>query len=451
MPSGQGYEMANRSEWSRVPVNEEQAIDPSDITVSTLHKTWYPRISKKLKTISEDGFDGEQDTVDSMLHTTTSPLFRSQLSDHIDGRGTFDAKELEQTLREMPRAELEDELGISVYKVRDIIRRSDVNKTGEIKYEDFLRTVCQYRISSEQASTLKSIVKGLAYAEEFTCYPPTVFMILVTLVETAFFVYHVIHLPSAHNLNVTWEGPVPYCSVLIYNPKRRWEIWRFVTYMCVHIGIGHFIFNMIMQIVVGVFLEMQQEGWIGSLRVFTVYMAGVVAGSLGTSLSDPYTFIAGASGGVYALIAAHLATLALNWQEDSAVKIRKVIFKPLTRIVRLVFIITLVAHDVGLAIYVRYFSDEENTTGFMGHFCGALAGLLVGIFILENRRVRTWETFVQWISISLFALLLGFAILWNVYGDSWYREWYGKGRFFPKPDYELYNDKSGNCKHYEYA
>ena len=47
----------------------------------------------------------------------------------------------------------------------------------------------------------------------------------------------------------------------------------------------------------------------GSLRVAVVYMSGVVAGSLGTSLSDPHTFIAGASGGVYALIAAHLVRL----------------------------------------------------------------------------------------------------------------------------------------------
>ena len=47
------------------------------------------------------------------------------------------------------------------------------------------------------------------------------------------------------------------------------------------------------------------------------------------------------------------ATLALNWQEDSAVKIQKVILKPLTRIVRLVFIITLTLHDIGFAIYVR--------------------------------------------------------------------------------------------------
>lgn len=42
---------------------------------------------------------------------------------------------------------------------------------------------------------------------------------------------------------------------------------------------------MLMQILVGVFLEMEQEGYAGSLRVAAVYLTGVLAGSLGTSLS----------------------------------------------------------------------------------------------------------------------------------------------------------------------
>ena len=50
----------------------------------------------------------------------------------------------------------------------------------------------------------------------------------------------------------------------------------------------------------------------GSLRVGAVYIAGVLAGSLGTSLSDPHTYIAGASGGVYALIAAHLVNICCS-------------------------------------------------------------------------------------------------------------------------------------------
>ena len=35
---------------------------------------------------------------------------------------------------------------------------------------------------------------------------------------------------------------------------------------------------------------------------------------------------------------------------------------------------------------------------YMGHFCGALAGLLVGIAVLDNRVVETWET---WVSTQL--------------------------------------------------
>mgnify|MGYP002715475078 CR=1 FL=1 len=46
-------------------------------------------------------------------------------------------------------------------------------------------------------------------------------------------------------------------------------------------------------------------------RVALVYLAGVVAGSLGASISDPYSFLAGASGGVYALIAGHLANVII--------------------------------------------------------------------------------------------------------------------------------------------
>lgn len=270
-------------------------------------------------------------------------------------------------------------------------------------------------------------------------------MISITLIELGFFLYHCLHLKFVHGMEITWEGPVPYCSVFIYNPYRRYEAWRFVTYMWVHIGIGHFVFNMIMQLLVGVFLEMEQEGWLGSLRIAAVYLSGVIAGSLGTSITDPLTYVAGASGGVYALIAAHLATLALNWKEDSAVKIRKVIYRPLTRIVRLVFIILLTLHDIIFALYVRFMSDEENRTGFMGHLCGALAGVMVGIFVLDNRRVRSWEPIVQWISLSIFLCFVLFAILWNIFAN----EWTGR-QYYPPQDHRPYDDDSGNCKHYDY-
>ena len=384
--------MVNSQDWSRndhtipaVNIQHNTSNMLKQYEKSSLDADWYPVLRHRLvrqASVSESG-----DHPDFGMQRSPQSLQRRMTTeDEIDARGKFHFKDLEIELKTMHRSELEDQLGISWTKVKDIIRRSPKDEDGMVEYKDFLDTVKRYRLSTEQASTLKSLVKAFAYAEEFTCYPFKWFMLLITVIETCFFAYHCIHLSSEHNIEITWDGPVPYCSVLIYNPDRRWEAWRFITYMFVHIGISHFIFNMIMQILVGVFLEMEQEGWQGSFRVAIVYFSGVLAGSLGTSLSDPDTYIAGASGGCYALIAAHLATLALNWQEDSAVRIKKVIHKPLIRIVRIIFISFLTVHDLALAIYFRYFLQQESRTGFMGHFCGALAGLLVGVFILDNRR-----------------------------------------------------------------
>ncbi len=56
---------------------------------------------------------------------------------------------------------------------------------------------------------------------------------------------------------------------------------------------------------------MSQLGWIGMLRVATLYMAGVILGGLGASVSEPNKFMLGASAGVYALIAAHLGNVSV--------------------------------------------------------------------------------------------------------------------------------------------
>ncbi len=65
----------------------------------------------------------------------------------------------------------------------------------------------------------------------------------------------------------------------------------------------------------------------------------------------------------------------------------------------------------------------------MAHLGGALAGLLVGIFALDNRRVRRWEPWVQWASVTLFACLVLFAVVWNIFADAW-----TEGGFYPPVD-----------------
>lgn len=77
--------------------------------------------------------------------------------------------------------------------------------------------------------------------------------------------------------------------------------------ICLAVRVFHLAVNLMVQIMLGVPLEMVHRWW----RVLLIYLAGVVAGSLGTSVSDPYVFLAGASGGVYAIMTAHIATIIM--------------------------------------------------------------------------------------------------------------------------------------------
>ncbi|CAL4093437.1 unnamed protein product, partial [Meganyctiphanes norvegica] len=98
-------------------------------------------------------------------------------------------------------------------------------------------------------------------------------------------------------------------STLIYRPDKRLQLWRYVSYGLLHSGWIHLVFNTLVQVLVGLPLEMVH----GSFRVGCLYIAGVIAGSLGTSVFDAEVYLVGASGGVYALLAAHLANVLINY------------------------------------------------------------------------------------------------------------------------------------------
>lgn len=137
------------------------------------------------------------------------------------------------------------------------------------------------------------------YVDTFSCWPPPYFILSVSIIEIICFIYHFITDPSN----------VPIDSVLIYRPDRKSEIWRFFLYMLLHAGWFHLTFNLIVQIIIGIPLEMVH----GSSRIACIYMAGVLAGSLGTSIFDRNAFLVGSSGGVYGMLAAHLANIMLNY------------------------------------------------------------------------------------------------------------------------------------------
>ena len=119
-----------------------------------------------------------------------------------------------------------------------------------------------------------------------------------------------------------------------------------------------------------------------------------------TSLTDPGVYLAGASGGVYALICAHLANVIFNWSEMEVAALRLIAF------------LLLASVDTGVAIYYRYI-ELDTQVGYVAHIAGATVGLLLGIVVLRNLRVRRWERVVWWCSLLVFLGLFLAAIIGN--------------------------------------
>lgn len=194
------------------------------------------------------------------------------------------------------------------------------------------------------------------------------------------------------------EGPLN--SVFIYRPDKRHHLWRFVSYATLHAGWAHLTFNTLVQVLVGLPLEMVH----GSLRVACIYLAGVVAGSLGTSVFDADVYLVGGSGGVYALLAAHLANVLINYRNMQSA---------LIPVLAVAFLATA---DMGFAMY-DYFTVEMVglPASYIAHLTGALAGFTLGVVILKNFTQKSHkDDLVWWIALGTFTACMVFAIIFNL-------------------------------------
>jgi len=237
--------------------------------------------------------------------------------------------------------------------------------------------------------------KRIDYLEQYSCKPPPLFLLLLSCSQIGVFVYHVVILTN-EGRSVGTEGPAYVKGPFIFNPNKKIEVWRYLTYMFVHSGYFHIIFNVLIQLGLGVPLEMVHRWW----RIMPIYLTGVIAGSLSVAIADPNIYLAGASGGVYALITAHLANVIFNWSEMEIPALRLFSF------------LMLAGFDIGVAVYYRYMGQETKTS-YTGHLAGAVVGLLLGIIILRNLRIYTWERVLWWCCLVVFLGLLIGAIVWN--------------------------------------
>ena len=63
-------------------------------------------------------------------------------------------------------------------------------------------------------------------------------------------------------------------------------------------------------------------------------------------------------------------------------------------------------------IYFR--SRNDNRVSYLAHLFGAIAGLLVGIGILRNLEVESWEKILWWIAVGLYVIMMAVGIIIHV-------------------------------------
>ncbi|KAK9874302.1 hypothetical protein WA026_002655 [Henosepilachna vigintioctopunctata] len=294
------------------------------------------------------------------------------------------------------------------------------NPNFEYVFGRYINRFIQMTIPSRRR--LPETVTDGIYEEEYSCYPPAVGMIIISLIEIIFFC---VDEATEKSSTKTVSGPI--ANVFIYDPYQRKQVWRYITYMFVHVGPFHLVVNLLVQILLGVPLEMVHRWW----RVLLVYFAGVLAGSLGTSITDPTVRLAGASGGVYSLITAHIATIFMNWREMTYPALQLLVY------------IVVIASDIGTAIYNRYVLDVGEHIGYVAHLTGAIAGLLVGLNVLRNLEVNQREKIIWWTSIIVYTSLMATAIIWNL---AWPSYWPQKNVILVN-DYQGFNNSANKFRY----
>ena len=174
-----------------------------------------------------------------------------------------------------------------------------------------------------------------------------------------------------------------------------------------------------------------------------VYIFGVLAGSLTTSIFRPTVYLSGASGGVYALITAHLGTVIMNFRYFFFKFLRRTCpfiahfmvsvtasfcepeagseytvffsFREMTcPWCRILVVVVVAMTDVAVYVYDVVVIGNKSPVSYPAHIAGAVTGLLVGIVCLKNLRWERHERVIWVVSIFLFAAMMLCAVVFNV-------------------------------------
>ncbi|KAH9500712.1 Rhomboid- protein 2 [Bulinus truncatus] len=369
-------------------------------------------------------YEEESRPLDQVIDEDFKPIFKDYGEDGI------------------PLGQLHNELNerallghIPTNRRNELITNADRDADKRITYREFDRMVKHDMSSKERGGISRQIMRtALAtlmptreredFLANYNCCPPPIFIPLISVIEIVVFIVYVFELKE-RGIKTTFTSGFDSESPLVYKSCKRFEAWRFLTYMLIHQGYSHIIFNLGFQLLFGSLLEVVHKHW----RVAIVYLLGVIAGCLAHSVIEPKISLVGASGGVYAILGAFVASVVINWREmnyrwldlgemDNNLLCAACRFLS-SAPVRLAIILLLVVSDTSLAIYRRVNEPNQNKVGVSAHIGGFLAGLALGIVFLKNVNTLRWEKILGWVSLAVFLVFVVFCVLFNVFYDGY--------------------------------
>nr|XP_009007100.2 rhomboid-related protein 1 isoform X4 [Callithrix jacchus] len=270
----------------------------------------------------------------------------------------------------------------------------DPENTGFIGADTFAGLVHSHELPLDPAKLDMLVALAQSNEQGQVCYQELVDLIIVFLCYGA----------RLNKWVLQTYHPEYMKSPLVYHPGHRARAWRFLTYMFMHVGLEQLGFNALLQLMIGVPLEMVH----GLLRISLLYLAGVLAGSLTVSITDMRAPVVGGSGGVYALCSAHLANVVMNWAG----------MRCPYKLLRMVLALVCMSSEVGRAVWLR-FSPPLPASGpqpsFMAHLAGAVVGVSMGLTILRSYEERLRDQCGWWVVLLAYGTFLLFAVFWNVF------------------------------------
>ncbi|XP_057669084.1 rhomboid-related protein 3-like isoform X2 [Diorhabda carinulata] len=198
-------------------------------------------------------------------------------------------------------------------------------------------------------------------------------MAIISLLQLIFF-----YANAAYKKTPKDWGPV--AEALCFDPCKKREVYRYFTYALLHADLTHLLGNVIIQISVGIVLEMMH-----SWRVAVIYIAGAIGGSMTHSVLDRKALLVGGSGGVFSFFSAHIAEVIMNWREMSHPSVRLLLFGIV----------------VVVEVVINVITNPTDSTSHVCHAGGAIVGLLLGVNILRNLQITEKENIIWYICLLI--------------------------------------------------